>query len=273
MALPQKKRRIAGLAGVATLLGLLAYGGIAGVVYLNQEALIFHPTPLPADYRFTLPDVSEVRIPVDGAELSALQLKLPAPKGVVLFLHGNAGNLQSWIGSVDFYRRVNFDLLVIDYRGFGKSGGHISSEAQLHDDVQRAWQWLAPQYAGKKMVVYGRSLGTGLAAKLASEVQPDLTILVSPYLSLDAMARERYPWLPAAINRYPMHSDQWLPAIKRPVLILHGDQDGVIPLGQGQALAKLQPAAKMVVVPGAGHNDLQRFPVYLDAISNTMSAL
>ncbi len=273
MTLPQKRRRIAGLAAVAGLVSLLAYGGIAGFVYFTQEALIFHPTPLPADYRFNLPDVQEVRIPVEGAELSALQLKLPNPKGVVLFLHGNAGNLQSWVGSVDFYRRVNFDLLVLDYRGFGKSSGRIASEAQLHEDVRRSWQWLTPQYAGKKLVVYGRSLGTGLAAKLASEVQPDLTILVSPYLSLDAMARERYPWLPSAINRYPMHSDAWLPAVKRPVLILHGDQDGVIPLGQGQALARLQPAAKMVVVPGAGHNDLQRFAVYLDAISAAMNAL
>ncbi|HEX9392238.1 MAG TPA: alpha/beta fold hydrolase [Usitatibacteraceae bacterium] len=270
---PPRKHRIAGLALVGALVSMLAYCGVAGFVYVTQESLIFHPVPLPADFRFALPDVTEVRIPVEGATLSALQLKLPNPRGVVFFLHGNSGNLQSWIGSVDFYRRVDYDLLVLDYRGFGKSSGRISSEAQLHEDVRRAWQWLAPQYAGKKKVIYGRSLGTGLATMLASEVQPDLTILVSPYLSLDAMARERYPWLPSAINRYPMHSDAWVPQVKRPLLILHGDNDSVIPLRQGRELAGLQPAAKLVIVPGAGHNDLQRFPVYLDAITDALDTL
>ena len=273
MSTPRRARRIAGLAAISGLLSLLAYCGVAGFVYFTQESLIFHPVPLSVDYRFALPGVEEARIPVEGAELSALHLKLPNPKGVVFFLHGNSGNLQSWLTSVDFYRRVNYDLFIIDYRGFGKSSGRIESEAQLHADVKRAWQWLAPQYAGKQRVIYGRSLGTGLATKLATEVQPDLTILVSPYLSLDAMARERYPWLPSVINRYPMRSDEWITQIKRPVLVLHGDIDGVVPLSQGQRLARLQPASTLVIVPGAGHNDIQRFPVYLDTIADALGTL
>ena len=273
MSTPPRTRRIAGLAAISGLLSLLAYCGVAGFVYFTQESLIFHPVPLSADYRFALPGVEEVRIPVEGAELLALHLKLPSPKGVMFFLHGNSGNLQSWLTSVDFYRRVNYDLFIIDYRGFGKSSGRIESEAQLHEDVKRAWQWLAPKYAGKQLVIYGRSLGTGLAAKLATEVQPDLTILVSPYLSLDAMARERYPWLPSVINRYPMRSDEWITQIKRPVLILHGDIDGVVPLSQGQRLARLQPASTLTIVPGAGHNDIQRFPVYLDTVAGALGTL
>ena len=94
----------------------------------------------------------------------ALHLRLPAPKGVVFFLHGNGGSLESWFINPEFYRRANYDLFMIDYRGYGKSTGQIESEAQLRADVRAAWATVAPQYAGRKVVFYGRSLGTGLAA-------------------------------------------------------------------------------------------------------------
>jgi alpha-beta hydrolase superfamily lysophospholipase len=84
----------------------------------------------------------------------------------------------------DFYRAANYDLFMLDYRGYGKSSGRIESEAQLRADVLAAWRTVEAQYAGKRKVIYGRSLGTALAAGLAAEVQPDLTILVSPYCDM-----------------------------------------------------------------------------------------
>ncbi len=133
-------RRVRGFVVIATTAAAMLYAGVAGLVYWKQEALIFHPTPLGADYQFTTPDVTEIQIPVDDATLSALHFKQANPKGIVFFLHGNAGNLESWLTSVEFYRRVNYDLFIIDFRGFGKSSGHIESEAQLHRDVLQAWQ-------------------------------------------------------------------------------------------------------------------------------------
>ncbi|MEO8102216.1 MAG: alpha/beta fold hydrolase [Betaproteobacteria bacterium] len=251
----------------------LGYGGIAGFVYLKQESLIFRPAPLAADHRFSIPGVEEVTVPVAGATLSALHLRLPNPTGIVFFLHGNAGNLQTWMTNVDFYRRVNYDLFMLDYRGFGKSTGQVEGEQQLHDDVRAAWNTIASQYAGKKIAIYGRSLGTGLAAKLAGDIQPDLTILVSPYSSLQAMGDEQYPWLPAFINRYPMRSDQWLGAIRRPVMIVHGDRDTLIPISHGERLKKLRAATEMMVITGAGHNDIHKFPAYLDGLAERLRKL
>jgi hypothetical protein len=256
--------------GVAAI---VLYVTIVALVWFRQEFLIFHPVPLAADFQFPLPGVVEEKVAVDGAELSALHLKLPDPKGVVFFLHGNSGNLQSWFTSVDFYRRTNYDLFILDYRGFGKSSGKIESEAQLHADVRRAWDQIAPQYAGKKKVIYGRSLGTGLAAKLSSDVQSDLTVLVSPYASLMAMGELRYPWLPSAINRYPMRSDQWLPKIPQPVVILHGDLDSTIPIQQGEFLKGLRDKTELLRVPGAGHNDIHKFPFYLDSLADRLIKL
>jgi pimeloyl-ACP methyl ester carboxylesterase len=252
---------------------VLGYCVIGGYVYFKQENLIFRPVPLAADYRFAIPGVEEVAVPVAGATLSALHLRLPQPAGVVFFLHGNGGNLHTWMTNVDFYRRVNYDLFMLDYRGYGKSTGQVDSEQQLHDDVKAAWNQIVPQYRGKRLVIYGRSLGTGLAAKLASETQPDLTILVSPYLSLQAMGDEQYPWLPASINRYPMHSDQWLTAITRPVVIVHGDRDTLIPILHGERLQKLRAKTEMLVITGAGHNDIHKFPAYLDGLADKLMKL
>ena len=263
------------LRGALSSLGLcgLGYLAIVTFVYFSQESLIFKPMPLAADYKFTIADVEEVRVPVAGSELSALHLRLPNPSGMVFFLHGNGGNLQTWLTNVDFYRRVNYDLFMIDYRGYGKSRGQIESETQLHDDVRAAWNMIAPKYAGKKLVVYGRSLGTGLAAKLSSDVQPDLTVLVSPFESLKAMGDAHYPWLPGAVNRYPMRTDVWLPKVKGPVVIQHGDLDTIIGLSHGERLKQLRSGTELVVVNGAGHNDIHKFPKYLDTLSERLRNL
>ena len=254
-------------------LALLAYAAIVAYVYFRQEKLIFNPAPLSPDHKFTIPDVQEVTVPVAGAELSALHLRLPDPKGVVFFLHGNTGNLQTWLTSVDFYRRVNYDLFIIDYRGYGKSSGNIESEEQLHEDLRIAWNKISPLYVGKKLVVYGRSLGTGLAAKLASDVQPDLTVLVSPYESLKAIGDAHYPWLPGFVNRYPIRSDQWITKIKGPVIIEHGDLDTLIGLSHGEKLKQLRAGTELVVVTGAGHNDIHKFPKYLETLSDRLKNL
>ncbi len=261
--------------GAISLLGIaaLTYTGIVALVYFRQEKLIFMPQPLNKDHKFDIADVVEVKVQVAGAELSAVHLRLPDPKGVVFFLHGNGGNLQTWLTGVDFYRRVNYDLFMIDYRGYGKSSGQIESEAQLHDDMRVAWNKIAPQYTGKKLVVYGRSLGTGLAAKLSSEVQPDLTVLVSPYESLKAMGDAHYPWLPGLVNRYTMRTDEWLPAIKGPVMIEHGDVDTLIGISHAERLKKIHAGTELVVVRGAGHNDIHQFPIYLDTLSDRLKRL
>lgn len=267
---PNWLRRI----GIA-LIALVASGYVlvVGLVYFKQEKLIFHASPLPPEFKFTVSGVEELKLPVNGAELSALHFRLPNPKGVVFFLHGNGGNLQTWLTSTDFYRRVNYDLFMVDYRGYGKSSGSIESEAQLHADVRAIYDRIAAQYAGKKMVIYGRSLGTGLASRLASEIQPDLTVLVSPYQSLAAMGEKQYPWLPQWINRYPMRSDQWLPAVKTPVLITHGELDTLIPISHAETLAKLRAATQLVVIKGAGHNDVHKFAQYLDTLAEHLQKL
>lgn len=264
-------------AAVVLLLGL--YASVLGWLWWQQEKLLFAPTVLAADMPLArTPDVHERWIDVPGARLSALHLRLPQPKGVVFFLHGNGGSLENWFVSTDFYRRANFDLFMLDYRGYGKSSGHIQSQAQLQADVRLAWEQVAPQYSGRRIVVYGRSLGTYLAAALSVDMAgtalaPDLTVLVSPYTSMGALMAQHYPWVPPFVLRYPLRTDALVARIPNRLLLIHGAQDSVIRPGESEALMALAPGAELLRVPGAAHNDLQDFAVYTEGFARALGRL
>ena len=256
------------------VLAVLLYGLVLALLWWGQEHLLFLPTRLAPDYKLALErDVHERTIELGDARLHALHLKLPAPRGVVFFLHGNAGNLESWFTDLQVYRQANFDLFMLDYRGYGKSSGRIESEAQLHADVRAAWDSVAPLYTGKKRVLLGRSLGSGPAAALALQVHPDLTILVSPYTSMRALAGEVYPWVPTVLLRYPLATDETVARMRTPLLLLHGERDDIIPPHHAQALKRAQPQARLHIVKGAGHNDLQSFDDYDAALRTALDGL
>lgn len=255
----------------AVLLMAAAYGLLLALLWWGQEKLLFQPQRLPADHRFNVAsDVVESWVDVPGARLNALHLRLPEPDGVVFFIHGNAGSLDNWFVNIDFYRRANFDLYMFDFRGYGKSSDRIQSQEQLEADVRAAWTSIAPLYAEKRKVFYGRSLGTGLATTLALESPPDLLALVSPYISMVEVARLHYPWVPTALLRYPLRTDLALPKVQSPVLLVHGELDTLIPPNHSLALHALVPQAQLLLVPQAGHGDIQDFELYLATLAAAM---
>jgi pimeloyl-ACP methyl ester carboxylesterase len=260
---------------MATAIGIAATAlvGLLGLVYLHQEKLLFFPQRLAQDFTLPIPDLEQVAIHVEGATLVAIHLKLPQPKGVIFFLHGNAGNVADWIGDPQLYRAANLDLFMVDYRGYGKSSGRIESEAQLHSDVAVAWDHIAERYKDLRKVVYGRSLGSALAARLAARIQPDLTILVSPYWSIAELARLHYPLLPSFLLRYPLLTFQDVGHIQGRLLLIHGDRDQLIPFEHSVRLCTLAQHAELVRITGAAHADLQDFSQYLQAITNALAQL
>lgn len=261
------------IVGLTALLLLVAYAALMATLWWGQERLLFKPEHLHAEHRFDLgADVHETWIDVPGARLNALHLRLPKPDGVVFFLHGNGGNLDSWFTNAEFYRRANLDLYMFDYRGFGKSSGRIRSQSQLEADVRAAWASVAAQYAGQRRVFYGRSLGTALAASLAAEVQPELTVLVSPYESMVALAAEHYPWVPRALLRYPLRTDEALLHIRNPVLLAHGEGDALISIRHSERLQARAPQVRLLRVPGVGHGDVHESTLYLDTLHAAMTA-
>jgi uncharacterized protein len=257
----------------AVLLGAALYAGAIGWLWWRQEAMIFRPEPLAADAVLaTEADVVERYLDVPGARLNLLELRLPQPRGVVFFLHGNSRNLKTWFVNTELYRQAGYDLVMMDYRGYGKSSGHIDGEAQLMADVRAVWADVAPRYAGLQRVIYGRSLGTGPAAQLAVDLQPELTVLVSPYRSMLALALDRYPYIPDVVLRYPLRSDAALAQVRTPVLLVHGTADTLIPPAHSAALQALAPQARTVLIEGAGHSDIHQHPAYLALLKQALAA-
>lgn len=258
---------------------LAVYAALLAFLWWKQESLMFYPVPLPADYPLAREaDVHERVVQVQGAQLSVLHLQRPGAKGVVFFLHGNAGNLAGWFSNADFWRQANYDLVMLDYRGFGKSTGHIAGPRQLREDVRAVWHAFAAQYHGRRVVLYGRSLGSGLAADLAQQLTaqggpPDLTVLVSPYTSIRALTAEYYPWVPSLLVRYPLDTAGHLPRVRGRVLLFHGENDTLIGVHHARRLQQVLPSARLVVLRGAGHDDIHDHPAYRQELRAALAAL
>ncbi len=187
---------------------------------------------------------------------------VPAPhgqsRGHVLFFHGNAGNISHRVVDAQLLAAEGFDVVLFDYRGYGRSSGRPSEEGTYRDGraALRALR-SRPGVDPARVFYLGESLGGGVALALALEVPPAGLALRSAFTSVKAMGRLHYPLVPGFIvpDAYP--SLRRIPALRCPLLVLHGDRDDLVPLGHGQALFAAAPEPKRLeVLPGAGHNDL-----------------
>lgn len=265
---------------ILTFLGaLLAIWALVCAWYWwRQESVIFHPTGLPADHEFAFDRPFEThRIEVDpGVELSALLFPAGEPsagRGVVLYFHGNAGNLQDWGWHAGPYVDGGYDFLVVDYRGYGTSDGEIESEAQLLADAERVWGWAAARYGRGGITLVGYSLGAALAAHVAcvlADEPPARLVLLAPFFSVEDMARRLVPFVPIRLLRFPLRTDRMLAECRHelPVTIFHGTEDRTVPPSQGRRLAELArervggDRVRFVALPGTGHQGIAEDPAF-----------
>lgn len=255
------------LKGFAIVLFSL-YVLVCGVLYFSQERLIFHPDKLPEDFVYS--EGEEVELPVDdGISLNCLWMKDANSKGVILYLHGNRGSNQRCWHQAQSVAGNDYDIFMPDYRGFGKSDGQISSEKQLLSDVQAAYDFLKKHYAEDKIVIWGYSIGTGMASYLAASNHPQQLVLLAPYTSIIDLKDDRMPFLPDFLLKYPLRSYDCLKNVQFPVTLLHGEYDEVIPFACSERLQALNPKLfKLVKIPD-GHRGV----VFSDIFRETVRKL
>ncbi len=248
---------------------LLLFGILFLIILLGahffQHRLIFFPTTLPADhvFRFSIP-VEEVFLPApDGVVAHALYFKAEDPRGAVLYFHGNAGDLSSWGTLAERFVDRGYSVLMPDYRGYGKSVGPLSEDA-LHADARRALQHLQKDFADDRIVIYGRSIGSGIALPLAADLPLKALVLETPYTSLVDVAKVHYRIIPAdLLLRFRFNSTEDIAEVKCPIHIIHGTADRVIPFELGKRLSdNAERPVEFIAVEGGGHNDLERYPEY-----------
>lgn len=254
---------------IALVSGIGLYALLLACLFFYQEKLIFPAEKLKPDHVFDFHvPFREHAIAVDGATINVLHFFQKEPKGLVFFLHGNAGNLQTWATDLEFYQRINYDLVMMDYRGYGKSTGKISNELQLHQDVRAVWDHFSPQYENHLKVIVGRSLGSALATRLAVDVDPDLLILVSAFTSMKAMAASEYPFAPLFLLKYPLQTDAIINQVKAELLFINGAEDKLTPTQHSQTLFELSDTQKhLVEIEGADHGAIHNFPQYYHTLA------
>ena len=236
-----------------------------GIVYLIQEKFLFKPEKLKQNFVYNYENAfEELFFDVEpGVRINGLHFKVDNPLGLVLYFHGNSRSIKGWAKYATDFFRYKYDVVLVDYRGFGKSTGKRSEEAMLND-MQFVYNTLTKNCEESHMIVYGRSLGSGFAAKLASDNNPRYLILDAPYFNFGLAMERLMPFLPIRhLIRYKLQIDKWIKHVKCHTYILHGNKDWLIPIKNSEKLQKINPTKiTLLTIDGGGHNNLPTFNDY-----------
>ena len=239
-------------------MGAAIYASLCLLLFLFQSRLVYFPMkPLaatPAAAGLAFEDV-HLTAP-DGAVLHGWYLPGRDGARTLLFFHGNAGNISHRLDSLRIFNDLGLNTFIIDYRGFGQSGGSPGEQA-TYEDARVAWQYLTGTRGvePRRIVVFGRSLGAGVATWLASEEAPGGLIIESPFRSVPALAAKYYPLFPVRLlARIRYDNDARLPTVSCPVLVAHSREDEIVPFAHGRALFEVAPEPKYFLEMRGSHN-------------------
>jgi alpha-beta hydrolase superfamily lysophospholipase len=235
-----------------------------------QEKVVFLPVILPENHVFDFNQQFEeyfLETPFEGT-INALHFKTDNPKGVIVYFHGNSDNLQRWGEIAGDFTQFGYDILVMDYRSFGKSRGNRNEE-NLNSDAQFFYDFSKEKYGEENLIVYGRSLGGAFALKIGAENKPKLIILEATFYNLQDIVNR---WLPGKVTdkvspkmTYHFLSNENIVKVKVPVYHFHGTKDFVVPVKSGKKLFEIfekekpEIPKKFIEIIGGSHQDLSDF--------------
>ncbi len=262
------------IAGVLALLFgvyLIIFTGF----YMFQDSIIFQRKSLERSYQFKFSEPFEEQFITtsDGETINALLFRSPSPsKGLILYFHGNADNIQRWGKYAIDFTSKGYDILMADYRGYGKSSGQ-PDEKNLYDDAQLILDWSQKNIPHSRLILYGRSLGTAVASHLAMSSPPDLLILETPF---DELKGAIYSPLKPMLHLFPLHHEfpnkTFLPNIHCKIVVIHGTDDWVVPLASALALKPLlKKGDQFVIIEKGGHKNLREFDEYHKTLTENLN--
>ena len=236
---------------------ILSWAGHALLLYIFQGRYIYYPDPVltgsPQDYDLEYESVS--MLTADGLRLHGWFVPGTLPSRAALYLHGNGGNISSFISIIEIIHRTGLSVLVVDYRGYGQSEGTPSEEG-TYEDARTAWRYLEKR-GMQQIVIIGHSLGTPIAASLTRTVDPAGLVLLAPLTSIADMAARSFPWQPMSLLvriKYP--TNEFVAAYTGSLLVMHSMDDTVVPYEMGQHLFSISPSKdKQFVTTTAGHHE------------------
>ncbi|MBW1295178.1 alpha/beta hydrolase [Aquimarina litoralis] len=245
------------------------------LLYFLQNKIIFQPERLALDYTYQFDyNFEEFFLDTkDGARLNALHFKVSEPKGVILYFHGNKGNLSRWGRIASFFVEKQYDVVVMDYRSYGKSTGVIKKEENLYEDAQLFYDYVLNNYDEDNIIIYGRSLGTGIATNIASQNKPGNLVLETPFSSMGDVTSYWLPIFPvSSVLKFKFPSDKFIQKVSCKITIYHGTKDRVVPYSSGKKLFEslISSHKKLITITGGSHNNLIKFDGYQNTIDDVL---
>jgi len=226
-------------------------------LYLIQEKVIFHPQALDENHQFRTGQ--EIEIPIDDAlSMNCLLIKKATQKNkkVILYFHGNRGNIRRSIYQMRHAQEFNFDIFIPDYRSFGKTEGQLKSNKQILNDATKAYEYLTQFYSEENIIVIGYSLGTGMASYVSSKFNPAHLVLVAPFTSLTDI-KNQYLWMfPNFLLKYKLDNAQHLKNTSFPITIIHGTHDEIVNYKYSKKLKELYPRVNLITRAGVNHRGI-----------------
>lgn len=252
---------------------IAGYSVLIIIVYLLQERFIFKPEKLHQDflYKYDAPFKELFFDVAPGVKINGLHFFVKNPQGLILYFHGNSRSIKGWAKYAKDFYRYKYDVVLVDYRGFGKSTGK-RGESDMLMDMQKVYDSLQVQYNENHLIVYGRSLGSGFATKIASDNEPRYLILDAPFYNFHRAVQRFLPILPMRfVLRYQLKTDKWIRSVNCHTYILHGTRDWLIPIRQSEQLQMINPRKiTLIRIHGGGHNNLPSFHEYHNFIRDIL---
>jgi len=257
----------------------LGYLFLVGLVYVRQGSMVYYPTKdienTPADIGLKYEEI--VLRTRDSVDISAWYVLAENERGVLLFCHGNAGNISHRIDSIKIFHELNLSVLIFDYRGYGKSKGS-PMEKGTYLDAESAWDYLinVKKVQPEKIILFGRSLGSAVAAELELRHKAAGLIIESGFKSIPALGAKFFPYLPVRlISRFKYETIDKVSMIGMPKLFIHSPQDEIIPYEHGAALFEKAKEPKEFLQITGSHNEGFLFSgkIYIDGLDKFISRL
>jgi alpha-beta hydrolase superfamily lysophospholipase len=256
-------------------LAIIIYCAVGILLYYLQDYILFHPEAMDREVKYQFEDsFREVNIHYDKETvLNIVQFMPPdtAARGIVLYFHGNRKNISWYSKCVRNFTKNNYEVWMMDYPGFGKSKGTFS-EQKLNDYALQVYRMARRRFTPQRIIIYGKSFGTCIAAELAAMRDCKYLILETPYYSMSSLISHFVPIYPVnEMLHYQFPTNEYLLQVRAPVIIFQGNDDGIVPYSNASRLkAVLKPTDEFVTIDHGSHNNLNDFPVFQQKLDSLL---
>ncbi|MCX6316552.1 MAG: alpha/beta fold hydrolase [Bacteroidetes bacterium] len=265
------RKKIIKLLKVASIIYLV--GGMA--IYFLQDFILFHPVTLKRNHRYDFPQKHEdISIPIndkDTLNLIDFAATDTVKRGVVLYFHGNKKNIAWYAKYIPYFTRHGYEVLMIDYPGYGKSTGKLTEE-KLYDWSKLAYKIAISKFSADSLIIYGKSMGTGIASHLASIRSCKRLILETPYYDFPSVISHYLPIYPVRwMIHYQLPTYQYLPLVQAPITIFQGTNDWLVTYSNAKRLIPLlKKGDEFVTIKGGGHNNLYNYRLLVEKLDSVL---